>query len=166
MGVYALYSPSPEYPVRQRTMADCGELLKRVIMESKDLYTTAHLFVAAIRVWEHQNSRAPSVEDVCRILSFSMERGNFLCKQLEEMGVVEVVEGAYGTRLFVKDHLKIEDLPRGEKTSRLEEELSKFKESQKKLSRKIESFQAEQAQKKKNLFAEVEKKLKDKLEKK
>ncbi|MGD2272267.1 MAG: hypothetical protein PVI06_17840 [Desulfobacterales bacterium] len=135
-------------------------------MENKDLYSTAHLFVAAIRVWDYQNSKPPSVEDVCRALAFSAERGNFVCKRLEQMGVVEVVEGAYGTRLFVKDHLKIEDIPRDEKTRKIDDEISKFKKSQKKLTRKIESFQAEQAQKKKNLFADVEKKLKEKLEKK
>jgi hypothetical protein len=135
-------------------------------MESKDLYSTAHLFVAAIRIWEHQNSKAPSVEDVCSTLAFSAERGNFVCKKLEEMGVVEVVKGAYGTRLFVKDHSKIEDIPKDEKASKVDDEIIKFKESQKKLTRKIESFQAAQAQKKKNLFADVEKKLKEQLEKK
>lgn len=135
-------------------------------MESKDLYSTAHLFVAAIRIWEHQNSKTPSVEDVCSALAFSAERGNFVCKKLEEMGVVEVVRGAYGTRLFVKDHLKIEEIPRDEKASKMDDEITKFRESQKKLTRKIESFQAEQAQKKKSLFADVEKKLKEQLEKK
>jgi hypothetical protein len=126
-------------------------------MESKDLYSTAHLFVAAIRVWSHQNSKAPSVGDVCSTLAFSAERGNFLCK---------VVEGAYGTRLFVKDHLKIEDIPKDQKVSKLDDELSKFKETQKEFSRKIESFKAEQAQKKKDLFADVEKKLKEQMDKK
>ena len=135
-------------------------------MDSKDLYSTAHLFVAAIRVWSHQNSKAPSVDDVCNTLAFSAERGNFLCKQLEELGVVEVVEGAFGTRLFVKDHLKIEDIPRDQKVSKLDDELSKFKETQKEFSRKIESFKAEQVQKKKDLFADVEKKLKEQMDKK
>ena len=135
-------------------------------MESKGLYSTAHLFVAAIRVWSHQNSKAPSVGDICSTLKISTERGNFLCKQLEELEIVEVVEGAFGTRLFVKDHLKIEDIPKDQKISKLDDELSKFKETKKELSRKIESFKAEQAQKKKDLFADVEKKLKDQMNKK
>ena len=135
-------------------------------MESKDLYSTAHLFVAAIRVWSHQNSNAPSVADICNTLEISTERGNFLCKQLEELEVVEVVEGAFGTRLFVKDHLKIEDIPKDQKISKLDDELSKFKETQKEFSRKIESFKAEQAQKKKDLFADVQKKLKEQMNKK
>ena len=90
-------------------------------MESKDLYSTAHLFVAAIRVWSHQDSKARSVGDICSTLKISTERGNFLCKQLEELEVVEVVEGAYGTRLFVKDHLKIENIPKDQKISSLDE---------------------------------------------
>jgi hypothetical protein len=135
-------------------------------MESKDLYSTAHLFVAAIRVWSHQNSKAPSVGDICNTLEISTERGIFLCKQLEELEVVEVVEGAFGTRLFVKDHLKIEDIPKDQKISKLDDELSKFKETRKEFSRKIESFKAEQAQKKKDLFADVEKKLKEQMNKK
>ncbi len=135
-------------------------------MQTHDLYSTAHLFVAAIRVLEHQNSAPPSVEDVGLILSFSSERSNFICKKLQDLGIVEVVEGAYGRRLSVKNHLKIEDIPKDEKGSKLEEELSKFKMTQKKFAQKIESFQAEQAQKKKDLFAEVEKKLKQEMDKK
>jgi hypothetical protein len=135
-------------------------------MQTDDFYSTAHLFVAAVRIWEHQNSAPPSVEDVCRILSFSLERSNFICKQLQDLGIVEVVEGAYGRRLCIKNHLNIEDIPKGEKGSKMEEELSKFKETQKEFTQKIESIQAKQAQKKKDLFAEVEKKLKQEIDKK
>ena len=96
-------------------------------MQTDDFYSTAHLFVAAVRVWEYQNSTPPSVEDICHILSFSLERSNFICKQLQDLGIVEAIEGAYGRRLYIKDNLKIEDIPKGEKGSKLEEELSKFK---------------------------------------
>ena len=64
------------------------------------------------------------------------------------------------------DFLKIEELPRDDDKSKLEEELKKFQESQKGLSQKIESIQTEQAEKKKNLFAEMEKKLKQEIDKK
>jgi thiamine monophosphate synthase len=76
------------------------------------------------------------------------------------------VEGSYGTRLFINDHLKLEDLPRGEPENKLEDDLKKFQDTQKAFSQKIESFQAQQKQKKKDLFAEMEKKLKEELEKK
>lgn len=132
----------------------------------KDFYSQAHLMVAAIRVFEHKNSRPPTIEELCQTIGFSIEKGNFICRKLEELDIIEAVEGSYGARLFVRDHLKIEDIPRGESESNFEEELKKFQDTRKALSQKIETFQAEQKQKKKDLFAEMEKKLKKELEKK
>ena len=134
--------------------------------QSKDLYATAHLFVAAIRVCEHQMSTPPTIEDIAKILVMSMERGSYVCRKLKELGVIDSVEGSFGSRLFVRDHLKIEEIPRDADGKQLEAELQKFKESQKALSDKIENIQAKQAQKKKDLFAEMEKKLKQELDKK
>lgn len=135
-------------------------------VKSRDLYTSAHLFISAIRVCEHQNNSPPTVEDICQILSMSIERSSYICRKLKELGIIDVVEGSFGNRLFVRDHLKIEEIPRGDDASKLEEELKKFKESQKGLSQKIESIQTKQAEKKKSLFAEMEKKLKQELDKK
>ena len=134
--------------------------------KSKDLYTSAHLFISAIRVCEHQNSTPPTVEDICRVLSMSIERSSYLSRKLKEMEIIDIVEGSYGNRLFIRDFLKIEEIPRGDDESKLEEGLKKFKESKKGLLQKIESIQTQQAEKKKNLFAEMEKKLKQELNKK
>jgi uncharacterized protein YlxW (UPF0749 family) len=134
--------------------------------KSKNLYTTAHLFVSAIRVWEYQNDTPPALEEISHMLAMSIERTNYVCRKLKEMGIVDSVEGSFGNRLFIRDHLKIEEIPREDDESKLEEELKKFKESQKGLSQKIETIQAKQAQKKKDLFAEMEKKLKHELDKK
>lgn len=135
-------------------------------MKNIDFYSNAHLIVAAMRVLEHRNSAPPSIDEVCRSLSFSLEQGNLICRKLEEMGIIEVVEGAYGTKLFIRDHLAIEKIPKTEKVSKLEQELQKFKNTKKDYTKKIESFQTEQADRKKNLFAELEKKLKQGLDKK
>ena len=134
--------------------------------DQKDFYMQAHLFVAAVRVFEHRHSRPPTIDDLCQMINFSIEKGNFICRKLEELDVIEAVEGTYGARLFVRDHLRIEDIPRGEAEKNFEDELKKFQESQKAISQKIESFQAKQKQKKKDLFAEMEKKLKQELDKK
>jgi DNA-binding transcriptional regulator GbsR (MarR family) len=131
-----------------------------------DFYSQAHLLVAAIRVYEHMNSRPPTLEDLCHTIHLSIEQVNFICRRLEELDIIEAVEGSYGVRLFIRNHLKIEDIPRGVQESKLEEELKKFQDDQKALSNKIESFQAQRQQKKKDLFAEMEKKLKEELEKK
>jgi 3-isopropylmalate dehydratase small subunit len=100
------------------------------------------------------------MDQVCRIISFSLEQGNFICKKLKEIGVVDVVEGGFGTRLFIKNHLKIEEIPKTQKKDTLEESLKAFQNSKKDFTQKIESFQAKQAKKQKDLFAELEEKLK------
>lgn len=133
---------------------------------SKNLYQTAHLFVSAIRIWEYQNNTPPTLADISQMLAMSIERSNYICRKLKEMGIVDNVGGSYGNRLFIRNHLKIEEIQHQDDDGKLQEELKKFKESQKGLSQKIENIQAQQAQKKKDLFAEMEKKLKQQLDKK
>ena len=129
-------------------------------MQYPDLYSNAHLVVAAIRIFTHKNSKNPSLNEICATLSFSLEQGNLICKKLKDLGIIDVVEGAFENHLFIKDHLKIEEIPRDKKEDRLEEALKKFKDSKKDFSKKIESFQVKQAEKQKALFAELEEKLK------
>ena len=135
-------------------------------MEIADLYSDAHLTVAAIRILERRNSVPPSVDDVCNFLSFSLEQGNFICRKLDTIGAIEIVEGAFGTRLFIKNHLALEEIPKGAKATGMDEELKKFQDSRKELTKKVASIQAQQAEKKKNLFADLESQLKKHLDKK
>lgn len=134
-------------------------------MQEEDFYSNAHLVVSAIRIIEHQKSNAPTVDAVCRFLSFSPEQGNFICRQLRKMGILDSTESAYGIRLFIRDHLKLEEIPRGKQDSRLEKELARFQSNREDIDQKIKSFQSEQARKQKDLFAELEKKLKTGMEK-
>jgi len=135
-------------------------------MKDKSFYTNAHLVVSAIRILEHRNTMPPSINEVCRILSFSLEQGNLICRKLADMEIINWVEGAHGTRLFVKNHLKIEEIPKETGESRLDEELKKFKDSKKEYSKKIKSLQTDEKQRKKNLFAEIEQQLKSGLKNK
>lgn len=135
-------------------------------MESIKYYANAHLFVSAIRILTHQKSSPPLIEDVCAMLSFSLEQGHFICKKLESMGIVEVVAGGYGNRLFVKDHLAIENLPKEGQESRLQEALKEFQTSRTGYQEKVASIKADQEKKKQDLFADLEKKLKKDLQKK
>jgi hypothetical protein len=125
-----------------------------------DLYTRAHLIVAAIRVLTHLQPAPPSVDAVCRHLQFSTEEGHLLCRKLAELEIIEVLEGAFGTRLCVRDFARLETLPRDEGERSMEEELRRFHDARAGLNQKIASIQAEQARKKKDLFAELERKLK------
>jgi hypothetical protein len=135
-------------------------------MKKTDFYSNAHLVVAAIRIHAHQNAAFPTIDEVCRALSFSMEQGNYICKKLIGMGIIEVVEGAFETRIFIKNHLRIEEIPKGEKDSGLKEDIKKFQDSKKDFTQEIESFQAKQAKKQKDLFDELEKKMKNGPDKK
>lgn len=135
-------------------------------MKSPDLYTSAQAFIAGIRVCEFRKAGQPTVDDVCELLSMSTEQGHHICNKLKELEVIECVEGAFGIRLFILDHLKIEEIPKGETGSKMQDEVKKFQDSKKQFSKKIESIQAAQKEKKKSLFAEVEKKLKEQIDKK
>ena len=135
-------------------------------MQYIDFYTKAHLFVSAIRILEYKDKAAPSIENVCRIISCSLEQGNLICNKLVERQIIDIVEGAYGTSLYIKNHLAIEEISKGAKESKFEKEIKKFQENQNKISQKVESFQTDQVEKQKNLFAELEKKLKKETEKK
>ena len=133
--------------------------------KATDFYTQAHLITAAIRILEHRHVTPPSVDQVCETLEFSIEQGHRLCNRLKDMGIIDISSGAFGTRLFIVDHLKIEEIPRDETGSSMEDELRKFQASQKGLEKKIETIKAEQEKKKKDLFADIEKQFKAKTKK-
>ena len=135
-------------------------------MKPIDLYSTAHLFIAAVRVLDHQDGAPPSLEAVCRLLDYSEEKGSYLLNRFKDQGIVATVKSGFNDRLVVADHLAIENLPRTIEESRLEQELKKFKQGRDVMQDKVASIKAQQAQKKQDLFAEIEKKLKQKIEKK
>lgn len=134
-------------------------------MKPTDLYTTAHLFVAAVRVLDHQDGAPPALEAVCRLLDYSDEKGSFLLNRLKEAGIMDTVKSGFNDRLVVGNHLAIEQLPRDIEESRLAQELKKFKQGKDVMQEKVASIKAQQAQKKQDLFAEIEKKLKRKIDK-
>jgi len=135
-------------------------------MKPTDLYTTAHLFVAAVRVLDHQNGAPPALEAVCRLLDISEEKGSYLLNRLKELAIVDTVKSGFNDRIVVADHQAIEGLPREAEESRLEQELKKFKQGKDVMEDKVASIKAQQDQKKQDLFAEIEKKMKQKMEKK
>lgn len=130
-----------------------------------DPYREAHLLVAAIRILEYKKNTLPCIEEIGQTLGFSTEQCHLLCNKLSETGIIDLVEGPYGTRVCIRNHLKLEDLPRHAAESAIEKEIKKFNEDRKHFTQKIESLQVEQGEKKKSLFAELEKKLKADLEK-
>ncbi len=130
-------------------------------MGKNNLYTQAHLIVAAIRIHEHKYAGPPTIDNICKILSISLEEGNRLCLKLSEMQIIEALEKPGETRFFVKDHLTIEEIPDQSEPNTLQSELDQFKKSRKAEINKIKSIQSEQTEKKKKLHDELEQKLKN-----
>jgi len=135
-------------------------------MQIKDFYSTSHLFVAAIRVLQHRKNTPPSIEVVSESLSFSLEQGSFISRELKGRGIIDVVEGSFGTRLFVKDHLALEEIPKDARGSRLEDELKRFQDTKTDYDHKVATIHSKHSKTQKDLFAELEKKLKKTIEKK
>ena len=131
--------------------------------ESKSRYHEGHLFVSAIRILEHLNNAPPAIDQIAEMLQLSAEQAGFISRRLQEDGVIKVVESAFGDRWGVDDHTLLEALPKEVEESQLDEELKKFKTEKDKLAQKVESIKAQQAQKQKDLFSEIEKKLKKDL---
>lgn len=132
-------------------------------MDKDNFYTKAHLVVAAVRIWEYREANPPTVENICRTLSLSVEEGNRLCRKLKEYEVIDILEKAGEARIFIIDHLKLETLVGVKEGRRLDDELENFKKSRAEQSLKIETIKMEQAEKKKKLHETLEKKLRESI---
>ncbi len=134
--------------------------------KSKNPYRDGHLFVAAIRILEHRNSAPPDLDQIAELVGFSPEQTGLISRRLHEAGIVHIVQGAFGNRWGIEDHHKLEELPQSVEVSQLDEALKQFKREKDKISQKVESIKEQQNQKQKDLFSEIEKKLKKDLAKK
>lgn len=132
-------------------------------MDKKDLYQNAHLVVAAIRILDHRDNVPPAIDSLNKVLNFSLEECHYLCRKLHQMGIIDIVEGAFGTKLFIKNHLELENIPLTQKDTRFREDIDKFMGSKKNYEKEIESIKANQEKKQKELFARIDEKLKKNL---
>jgi len=124
-------------------------------------YEEAHLFVAAIRVLADRHGRPPTVEAVCELLGRTPEWGRLLCRRLADQGIVEPVEDPFTTTLFIADHLKIEELDRQAPESGLARDIERFQREKQKKAAKVDEIIAGQDKKKRDLFAEIDRRLRD-----
>ena len=130
-------------------------------METVDFYHQAHLWVAGIRILEFKTRTPPAVDALCELLTISLEQGQRLTRKLEERGIIQVTVKNDIVRCSLVDHLRLEAIPSdADPQAGLAEEVAKYKAAQSDISHKVASFQAERAQKQKDLFAELNAKLK------
>jgi hypothetical protein len=134
-------------------------------MKNKSIYEEGHLLVAAIRLLEHFNNAPPTLDQIAQLLKLPNEQIGLIGRRLKDAEIIGQVEGAYEERWTLRDHLRLEELPRATSISQLDSALEKFKSERQKLAEKVESIKEQQAKKKKDLFADIEKKLKKDLAK-
>ena len=129
-----------------------------------DPYNEAHVFVAAVRVVQHNSKSAAVIDEVCKLLDISTEAGLSVCRRLEKHGIVKIMEDPFSLRVSVDDHQAIEHLPKEqEKEDALARELEAFKAKKQDMDKKVETIQAELARKRQSMFSDIEKKLKTEL---
>ena len=107
-------------------------------MEFAPNYEEAHLFVAAVRVFAHQQGHSPTPEDVARFLELSTEKAFILVHELKKLGVLRVLESPFELRLDPGDPTPLESLPRGESPSRFEGELNEFQSREQEKKKEME----------------------------
>lgn len=130
-------------------------------MANKSIFLEGHLLVAAIRVLEHRHGAPPTLDLIYEILGLGPEQAALICRRLLEEGIIRQVEGAFDGRWTVADYQKLETLPRDStEPTQLDHALKRFQSEKNKMTLKVESIKEQQALKKKDLFAEIEKRLK------
>lgn len=130
-----------------------------------DPYNEAHLFVAAVRILQHLKCSAPPIEEVCTMLNVSVESGLVVSRKLKKLGIIEVIEDPFSTRIVIANHLEIENLPKEiKKEDSLSKDIEMFMAKKKNMDQKVEDIQAALKKKKQDLFNDIEKKMKQKMD--
>ena len=131
-----------------------------------DPYTEAHLFVAAIRLLQHQKKTPPAIEDVCKTLNVSIEAGLAVCRKLQKSSIVTMSEDPFSIKLGVDNHLEIENLPKEQKDGdSLNDDLEKFMAKKQDMDKKVEAIQAGLQKKKQDLHSDIEARLRKEMDK-
>ena len=101
-------------------------------MAHKPCYEDGHLIVGAVRVLSHNSDKPPTPEDIADLLGLAPDFVRNLAVALGDEGILKVVENPFGIRTEVKDHLKLEELPREAQGPSIQDELDEFVKKKKK----------------------------------
>lgn len=119
-------------------------------MAHRPSYEDGHLVVAAVRVLSHQTDKPPTAESIADLLGLAPDFARNLVVALGEEGVLKVVETPFEIRVEVKDHAKLEDLPKQSQGPSIQDELEAFtKRKQKEVEDTRKMFTIEEMEKKK-----------------
>jgi hypothetical protein len=101
-------------------------------MAHKPCYEDGHLIVAAVRVLSNNADKPPTPEDIAGLLGLAPDFVRNLVIALGDEGILKVVENPFEIRTEVKDHIKLEDLPREAQGPSIQDELDEFVKKKKK----------------------------------
>ncbi len=135
-------------------------------MQNNSFYTNAHLFTAAVRILDAPKKQPPTADNVCTLLKWSLEQGRLVLRRMVEAGILELTTQAFEDRIFIKDHLAIENFKDAQKVDQLDQALKKFQSDRKEMDAKVEAIKSTQQKKQAKLFSDLEEQLKAGLGKK
>ena len=120
----------------------------------------AHLIVSAVRVLAHRETVPPRAEEVAELLKLAPEPVAVAVRELVELGVLREVADAYGARLEIGEHQKIEELAAGGGPA-MQSEIKSFSERRRERDQALRQQFAEDLKSgKKDKFSRLEEDLK------
>jgi len=129
-------------------------------MKSTDLYDQAHVFLAGIRVLEHLYERPPTLQGLSELLKMSEEELSLLSRKLEDRTIIRVIHSGTQVRYSIADGAGVESLPRGQQSSQIKDEISRFQDKQQSRLKEIEKTLGKSTDKA-GIFSDLDKALKD-----
>ena len=133
-------------------------------MDRNSPYYKAHLVVAAARIADHKFGVPPTVSQISEATGYSVEEAQNICNKLKDSGVLKLILAGDVERIYIKDPVPLEDLPRATQGPNMEEEVEKFAQKQAERLANISVKAKDEKQRKKDLFAALEKELKGRVD--
>ena len=91
------------------------------------LYDQGHIVISAVRLFTYREGKMPSAEEIAGMTGMSVEITLLLCRRLIDIEALRAVEGAFRDRYCVRDHLRLEDLPREVDADEMDREIERFR---------------------------------------
>jgi hypothetical protein len=95
-------------------------------MAPRPSYEDGHLIVAAVRLLSHKSTKPPTAEEIADLTGFPPDFARNLVVGLGREGILKVMESPFEIRVEIRDHTRLEDLPRAETSPTIGDELESF----------------------------------------
>jgi len=93
---------------------------------AKPTQQEGHLIVAAIRILAFRLERSPRPEELAEFLEKPAAAMRVHLVELQDLGIVTMVESAFDTQIKIRDHLQLEELEEDATEADLSADLAEF----------------------------------------